>query len=267
MSEARHVVLIHGNWSRGEQLAGLRTAFDERGFIAHAPTLRHHELPIREGARKIASLRLRDYVDDLLAFVGSLETPPLLVGHSMGGLIAQLVAARTPHIGLVAACPAPAAGIAGSTPANRRMSMPWFLRPRAWAKPVPPPTYERFRAWIANTQSEDTAREIFDGLVCDSGRAQWEMLLATLKLSKTTLVDAAAVDTPVLVLGGEYDLIVPERVLQQTAAQYQHADVVLIPNSDHMVFSGSCLPITMRYIDEWLANNQLQPMRGTTSPD
>lgn len=266
MSEAPHVVLIHGNWSRGEQLAAARAAFNERGFTAHTPTLRHHELPIHEGASKIASLSLRDYVDDLVAFVGSLETPPLLVGHSMGGLLAQLVAARTRHIGLLAACPAPAAGIAGSTAANRRMAMPWFLRLRAWAKPVPPPTFDRFRQWVANAQPEDTAREIYDGLVCDSGRAQCEMLVALLRLSKTTYVDAAAVDTPVLVIGGERDLIVPAGVLQQTAAQYQHADVVQIPNADHMVFSGTCLPTTMSYIDEWLTKNRLRPRPGTTSP-
>ena len=131
MSDTRHVVLIHGNWSRGEQLAAARAAFEERGFTAHTPTLRFHELPIHEGAKKVASLSLRDYADDLLAFVKSLESPPLLVGHSMGGLLAQLVAGRTRHTGLVAACPAPASGITGSsTPANRQMSRPYFLRLR-----------------------------------------------------------------------------------------------------------------------------------------
>ena len=120
---------------------------------------------------------------------------------------------------------------------------------------------------IANTQSEDTAREIYDGLVCESGRAQCEMLLAVLKLSKTTYVDTAAVNTPVLVIGGECDLIVPAGVLQQTAAQYQHATVVNIPMSDHMIFSGNSLPITMSHIDEWLTKNQLLPRRDTTSPD
>ena len=69
---------------------------------------------------KIASLSLRDYTDDLVAFVNSLDSPPLLIGHSMGGLLAQRVASRTRHAGLVAACPAPAAGILGATRTSLR---------------------------------------------------------------------------------------------------------------------------------------------------
>ena len=92
MSNTRHVVLIHGYWSRGEQLAGARAAFEQRGYTAHTPTLRCHDLPPREGATKIASLSLRDYTDDLVKFVDSLDSPPLLVGHSMGGLLAPFSA-------------------------------------------------------------------------------------------------------------------------------------------------------------------------------
>jgi pimeloyl-ACP methyl ester carboxylesterase len=138
----------------GEQLAAARAAFKERGYTAHTPTLRYHELPIQEGAMKIASLSLRDYTDDLVAFVNSLDSPPLLVGHSMGGLLAQLVAVRTRHTGLVAVCPAPAAGIFATNLTNVRMSLPYYLRPRPWAKPVHPPTWERFRREIAKTQTE-----------------------------------------------------------------------------------------------------------------
>jgi pimeloyl-ACP methyl ester carboxylesterase len=257
MSDTKHVVLIHGNWGRGEQLAAARAGFEERGYTAHTPTLRHHELPMRDGAMKIGSLSLRDYTDDLVRFVNSLDSPPLLVGHSMGGLLAQLVAARSRHTGLVAACPAPAAGINASTPANRRMARPYFLRLRPWTKPVPPPKFEQFQEWIANTQTEDTSREIYDGLVYESGRAQCEMLLAALKLSKATVVDYAAVMTPVLVIGGECDRIVPAGAVRQTAARYQHGTSVEIPHSDHMMFSGVTLPVTMRYIDEWIASNHV----------
>jgi pimeloyl-ACP methyl ester carboxylesterase len=238
MADTKHVVLIHGSWSRGDQLAAARTAFEERGYTAHTPTLRHHELPLHEGALKIASLSLRDYTDDLVAFVNSLERPPLLIGHSVGGLLAQLVAVRTHHAGLVAACPAPAAGIFGTTPTNLRMSVPWFLRPRPWARPVRPPRPEKFRRWVTNTQTEDSAREIYDGLVCESGRVNWEILLAAIKISRATVVDFAAVTSPVLVMGGECDRIVPAGVVRRTAARYQYGTYVEIPGMTTWCFQG-----------------------------
>jgi pimeloyl-ACP methyl ester carboxylesterase len=257
VAEAKHVVLIHGSWSRGEQLAPAGAAFEERGYTAHTPTLRYHELPMQEGAMKVASLSLRDYTDDLVAFVNSLDSPPLLVGHSMGGLLAQLVAARTRQAGLVAACPGPAAGTLGGTRTSLRMSLPHLLRPRSWTKPWRPPTFEQFRRWIANTQTEDIAREMYDGLVCECGRYLWELLLAVPRFSKATVVDFTAVTAPVLVMGAECDRIVPAGVVRRTAARYQHGTSVEIPRSDHMVFSGAALPVTMSYIDDWMARNHV----------
>jgi pimeloyl-ACP methyl ester carboxylesterase len=121
----------------------------------------------------------------------------------------------------------------------------------------PSPTSERFRRWIANAQTEEIAREIYDGLVCESGRANCEIPLAVVKLSKATIVDFAAVSTPVLVLGGECDRIVPAGVVRQTAARYQYGTCVEIPRSDHMVFSGAALPVTMGHIDDWMARNDV----------
>ena len=257
MRDNKHVVLIHGAWSRGEQLAPARAAFEERGYTAHTPTLRYHDLPSREGAMRVASLSLSDYTDDLVAFVNSLDSPPLLIGHSMGGLVVQLVAARTRQAGVVAACPGPAAGTLGGTRTSLRMSLPHVLRARSWTKPWRPPTFEQFRRWIANTQTEDIAREIYDGLVGESGRYLWELLLAVPRLSKATVVDFAAVTGPVLVMGAEFDRIVPASVVRRTAARYQHGTSVQIPRSDHMVFSGTALPVTMSYIDEWMARNHV----------
>lgn len=194
MPDTKHVVLIHGAWGRGEQWAAVRAAFEELGYKGHAPTLRYHQLPMHEGAIKIAPLSLRDYTDDLVGFVSALDSPPLLVGHSMGGLLAQLVAARTRHAGVVAACPAPAAGIWGLTPVALRVSLPHLLRPRPWAKSWCPPSFEQFRRWIANTQTKDIARETYDGLVCESGRYVWEMFLAPSKLSKATVVSTTGWD-------------------------------------------------------------------------
>jgi pimeloyl-ACP methyl ester carboxylesterase len=212
---------------------------------------------MQDGAKKIASLSLRDYTDDLVLFVDSLDSPPLLIGHSMGGLLVQLVAAHTRLAGLVAACPAPAAGILAASRTSLRVTLPHVLRPRPWTTPWRPPTFAQFRRWIANTQTEDSAREIYAGLVCESGRYVWELLLAVPRLSDATVVDFAAVAAPVLVIGAERDRIVAAKVVRRTAAKYQHGTSVEIPRSDHMVFSGPTLPVTMSYIDEWMARNHV----------
>ena len=58
-------------------------------------------------------------------------------------------------------------------------------------------------------------------------------------------------------IGGECDRIVSSGVVRQTAARYQHGTSVEIPRSDHMVFSGIALPVTMGHIDDWIARNQV----------
>jgi hypothetical protein len=45
--------------------------------------------------------------------------------------------------------------------------------------------------------------------------------------------------------------------VRQTAARYQHGTYLEIPRSDHMVFSGAALPITMGHIDDWIARNHV----------
>jgi pimeloyl-ACP methyl ester carboxylesterase len=257
MPVANHVVLIHGSWCRGQVWAEVRAAFEARGYTVHTPTLRHHELPLREGATKVAALSLRDYTDDLVALVTSLDSPPLLIGHSMGGLLAQLVAARTHQAGVVAACPGPAAGTFGATRSGFRATLPHLLRPRPWSKPWHPPTFEQFRRWVANAQTEDVAREVHDGLVSESGRYVWELFAAIPRLSRATVVDFAAVTTPVLAIGADRDRMVAAAIARQTAARYRHGSYVEIPGSDHMVFTGAALPVTMGHIDEWIASNRV----------
>ncbi|VBA61844.1 alpha/beta fold hydrolase [Mycobacterium attenuatum] len=261
MSDTKHVVLIHGTWGSGDSWGPARAAFEERGYTVHTPTLRYHELPLHDGAMKVGPVSIRDYADDLVELVDSLDSPPLLVGLSLGGLLAQLAAARTRHAGVVAACPSPAAGIFAPTPATMRVFGSvfgrHFLQLRPWAEPLYPTTWQRFRRWIANVQTEELARELFADLVCESGRAYCEMVFPFLDRRKATTVNFAAVTTPVLAIRGEFDLVVPPRIAPMTAARYQQGGFVEIPRSDHLVFFGDALTLTMGHIDDWIARNRL----------
>jgi pimeloyl-ACP methyl ester carboxylesterase len=70
-------------------------------------------------------------------------------------------------------------------------------------------------------------------------------------------VDFGAVASPVLVIAGGCDRIVPGRLARRTADRYRGATYVEIPGSDHMIFYGDALTITMGHIDYWIARNHV----------
>jgi pimeloyl-ACP methyl ester carboxylesterase len=247
----KHVVLVHGTWGRGEHLNEARAEFESLGYVVHTPTLRHHELSLQEGASKVATLSLTDYADDLVALCESLDEPPILLGHSMGGLIVQLVAARTPLAGLIAVCPAPAAGIFAMYPSMSRLFLHHYLQPRPWTKPLYP-TWKAFHVGGRLTQTEEASRELYADLVCESGRAYCEMAFPQLDRRKASQVNYAAVTAPVLVLGGEKDLTVVPAICRATAAKYPNATYAELPNADHMLLTGDILHTTMTQITPWL---------------
>lgn len=251
MASSRHALLIHGTWCSGEFWGAARTEFEKRGFMVHTPTQRFHELPLLAGSHSIAALSLADYADDLVAIAESLDTPPLIVGLSMGGLLAQLVAARTPHMGVIAAAPAPAAGIFSLYPSMVRLFYGHFLQLRPWTKPLYP-TWERFRWGAASTQTEADARRMFETLVTESGRAYCEMGFPWLDRAKATRVDFSRVTKPVLVISGDRDRIVAPAIARKTASRYANGTHVSIRGADHLVFDGNALPQTMTAIDHWL---------------
>jgi pimeloyl-ACP methyl ester carboxylesterase len=223
----------------------------------HTPTLRYHDLSLEEGAKKVGSVSLRDYADDLVALIESLDSPPLIVGHSLGGLIGQLVAARVRHAGLVAACTAPAAGIFAMYPSTARIFGLHYLQLRPWDKPLYPASWKVFRSNISNTHSDEQARELYADLVCDSGRVYCEMAFPWQDRAKAATVDFAAITTPVLTIGAEDDRTVNPRVSRATASKYRQGTYVEIPRSDHLVFVGNSLPVTMSRIDDWMARNRV----------
>ena len=93
--------------------------------------------------------------------------------------------------------------------------------------------------------------------MCESGRAECEQVFPYLDRGKATTVNFAAVTTPVLVIRGEYDRAIVPQVPQWTAARYQRGAYVDIPRSDHLVFFGDALPVTMGHIDDWIARNHV----------
>lgn len=92
MNELAPVVLIHGMWSTPDTLVELRNIFESKGYEVYSPRLPFH-FPIEEMTSKnIAALKgcgMEEYVNEISVLVSSLDRPPIVVGHSMGGVLAQ----------------------------------------------------------------------------------------------------------------------------------------------------------------------------------
>jgi pimeloyl-ACP methyl ester carboxylesterase len=83
------------------------------------------------------------------------------------------------------------------------------------------------------------------------------MIFWFLDRNRASTVNFGAVSDPVLAIGGEYDQLVPAGVVRKTASRYQRGTYVEIPGSDHLVFSGDALPLTMDCIDDWADSNRI----------
>ena len=95
-------------------------------------------------------------------------------------------------------------------------------------------------------------------MVCESGRVSFfELAIPWLDRAKAAKVDFSAIAGPVLVIAGGCDRIVPGWLARRTAARYENATYVEIPGSDHVVFCGAALSITMGHIDDWIARNNV----------
>lgn len=255
---AHHIVLIHGICTSSKLWREMATAMQRRGFTVHTPTLRYHDLPFLEGAQKMAEVSISDYAGDLVELVRSLDSPPLLMGWSMGGLLAQIVAGRAETQGMILLVPAPAAGMFHLYPGMVGMFMYHFMQPAFWRKPYYP-AWETFRRNVAPQQGESFARELFNQLCAESGRAIAEMAYWPFDPYRATSVNPARVSQPVLVIGAGHDRIIAPRVGRVTARRYPRGRYQLLPEADHILILGPALRAVLDHIDQWLNDESLRP--------
>lgn len=257
------VLLIHGTWGHGGEWDDFGAALTERGYTVHAPSLPHHgrpgEIDIWAAAQRVTRLGLRDYVDAMVELVRRMDTPPLIVGHSLGGLIAQLVAARVEHRGLVLLAPAPPAGVFSLYPTE---IMLWgrYLPQILAARPMYPVSRRVWDAYIGNTTSAvDNDRFVRDHCA-ESGRVYRQMVFWMFDPSRSSRVDFASVTGPVLALVGSEDRCVVPAMVAGTARRYgSRATMVRLPGADHMLISGDHMRAALAEIDTWLATHGLGP--------
>ena len=231
------VIFIHGMWDGPGVWGDYKKHFEANGFKTLAPALKHHDVKIGDPPPEgLGTTSLTDYADGIVDLVNSLDHPPIIVAHSLGGLVAQLVAARCKLACVVALCPAPPAGIFAlrfsTLKIFGRISLTWAY----WRKPTFP-TYKEMRYGVFNRISEADAQKGFQNCLWGSGLALFEIGNWAFDKTKASRVDVDKISCPVLIFGAQYDHIVPASLCRAAAKRYPAGacEYVELPDHAHWV--------------------------------
>lgn len=244
------LVLIHGMWCNTRHLARLDELFSARTYDCHRPSLPHHE-PAAGQADAVAALSLKEYVHHLKNHIAALNLsrPPVLVGHSMGGLVAQQLAAEIPTAALVLLTPAPPAGINAVVPRVIRWSL--LLRWGFWKRPLHL-SPERARRYAVNGLHSSHQEKLISSLVYESGRVLSEIAFWWADAARAARVDATAVKCPVYVVSAGQDWLTPSSVVKKVAARYAKSTHRHWPGRSHWVIDDLDTEDMVHEIDGWL---------------
>ena len=245
------LLFVHGAWHGAwcwEQ--HFLRYFADRGWLVKAVDLRGHGADAdRKGLRWH---RIADYVADVAEAAAALPEPPVVIGHSMGGLVVQKYLETHLAAAAVLVASAPPAGVLGTT---LRFTM---RHPLKFLK-----TNVTMSLWPI-VETPELAREMFfTSAMRDSevrayhDRLQDESYLAYLDMLAFALPQPALVPTlPMLVVGGREDRVFSPREVERTATAYG-ADLEIFPDLAHDLMLGPGWQVAAGYLDGWLRSRLL----------
>ena len=217
---SKSIVLIHGAFAGPWCLDTYKGFFEARGWTCHAPALRYHDGdPKADPDPAFANTSILDYTQDIAAFVRTLDAPPVLLGHAVGGLVAQQVAAMGLSSGVVLINPNAAWGMIPETDDERAVARAFMELGPFWQQPMRV-EFDLIAPYAFNKLDEATQRRVYDRLGPESGRVMFEMFFWMFDDRRAIAVDFDKVACPVLVVSGEEDRAVRHAVGEQIAQRY-----------------------------------------------
>lgn len=218
------LLFVHGMWEGAWLWKGYLDFFSSCGYTCYALNLRGHDGS--KPATDIGKVSIHDYIADARTVAEELNNP-VLIGHSMGGLLVQKLAELLEPPAIVAIAPAAPRGIFALKTwavfqAALRHSPEIFLR-----RPLMPSKATMLRLEL-NRLPPDEQDRIYSVQMPESGRQTFDIAVKGLP------VDASKVGCPVLVIGATEDQITAAKMVKKIARKYQ-ADYKEYDGFAHMI--------------------------------
>jgi len=232
------LILIHGAWLSALSWENYSEYFAKRGFAVSAPEWPRKQGGVeemRETAEASAGLGVQEIVDHYAQLIEALDQPPVLIGHSYGGLFVELLLDRGLGRAGVAMSPAPPKGILALPFSTLKAGAPALAHPSKWHGVVTL-TAEEFAYAFVNTFSERDAVAAYDRYaVPETGQIFYEAGFANFHLHPPTEVHFKNGDrAPLLIVGAAEDHTVPASLSKAQYKRYERSPA----RTDYLEFAG-----------------------------
>jgi pimeloyl-ACP methyl ester carboxylesterase len=230
MTTARPVVFIHGLWLHATSWQPWLDLFATSGYTAVAPGWPREPATVqeaREHPEAVADTSIDEATDHYAAVIADLDTAPVIIGHSFGGLIAEKLLGQGIGAAAVAIDPAQIKGVLPLPVAQLRSGLPALGNPRNRHRAVSL-TESQFRFGFGNAVSEEESRELFERWTIPSpARPLFQAATANFVMHSEAAVNTAREDRgPLLLISGTEDHTVPDVVTRSTLKQYRDSSAV-----------------------------------------
>jgi non-heme chloroperoxidase len=235
------VVFVHGLWLLPSSWDRWAAASEEAGYTALTPGWPDDPETVEEANAKpevFAKKTVGQVADHFEEIIRGLDRKPAIIGHSFGGLLAQILAGRGLAAATVAIDPAPFRGVLPLPLSALKSARPVLSNPANRSRAVPL-TFEQFRFAFANAVSEEEAKELYETFAVPApGAPLFQAASANLNPWTEAKVDSENPERgPLLIISGEKDNTVPWAIANASFKKQQRNTAVTeieeIPNRGH----------------------------------
>jgi pimeloyl-ACP methyl ester carboxylesterase len=235
------VVFIHGLWLLPSSWDRWAELFEEAGYAAVTPSWPDDPETVEEARAEpevFAKKTLGQIADHTAEVIGALDKKPAVLGHSTGGLLAQIIADRGLSAVTVAIDPGPFRGVLPLPVSALRSAGPVLANPLNRGRAVTL-TPDQFRYGWANALSDEEAKELYESYhVAAPGAPLMQMANANLNPWTEAKLDPKNPDRgPLLIIDGEKDHTVPWAIANASYKRQRQnpsvTEIVKVPNRGH----------------------------------
>jgi pimeloyl-ACP methyl ester carboxylesterase len=265
-------VLIHGAWLSARSWENYVDYFGKRGFDVSAPEWprkRGDVEEMRETAENSAGLGVEEIVDHYQGLIEAHAQPPVLIGHSYGGLFVELLLDRGLGRAGVAMSPAPPKGILKLPFSTLKAGSPALAHPSK-RHGIVTLSLDEFTYGFVNTFTPEDAAAAYDRYaVPETGQIFYEAGFANFHLHPPTEVHFKnGVRAPLLIIGADQDHTVPASLSKAQYKHYEHSPAMThyleFEGRPHLHMAAPDWQEVAEAIDSWLDGVLDEPLATTT---